>query len=82
MWDIPPRQEKWHFTVKKTRGELTQNAVFSSIFQSSPKRKIQSFSRVFMPVNSSIRSIIRQFSVAVIAGKRMFSRVHRSVNAW
>ena len=74
------RQEKWHFTVKKTRGELTQNAVFSSIFQCSPKPKIQSFPRVFMPVNSSIRSIIRQFSVAVNAGKHTFSGVHRSVN--
>ena len=33
-----------------------------------------------MPVNSSIRSIIRQFSVEVNAGKRTFSGVHRSVN--
>ena len=74
------RQEKWDFTVQKTRGDLTQNVVFSSIFQCSPKRKIQSFPRVFVSVNWSIRSIIRQFSVAVNAGKPTFSGVHRAVN--
>ena len=33
-----------------------------------------------MPANSSVRSIIGQFSVAVNARKRAFSGVHRSVN--
>ena len=44
------------------------------------KRKILRFPNVFTPVNSSIRSIIHQFSYSVNAGKHAFADVHRSVN--
>ena len=56
------RQEKWHFTAKKPHDELAKCGIFYH-FPVFTKRKIQSFPQVFVPVNSSIRSIIRQFSV-------------------
>ena len=40
---IKSRQEKWHFTAKKTHEELTQKAVLSSIYRCSPSGKSNLF---------------------------------------
>ena len=42
------RQERWRATVKKTHGEVMQNAAFSRIFLVSTKQKI--FWTVLSPV--------------------------------
>ena len=70
------------FTHLENHRLTLQNAAFCVHWLAFSHRKIRGFPFVFMTVNSSIRSIIRQFSTTVNSRKTSrFNGVHRMVNA-
>ena len=64
------RQEILHSPLRKTPGLFSKAQPFAKILAFSG-RKIRFFSFVFLPVNLSIRSIIRKFSGSVNARKTL-----------